>query len=235
MRFVITATLLLVASHAAYAGVEEKTAKIGKITVHYKVILPNNYDGAKAYPGVLAFGGGPQTMDVVDRTFQRNWRSEAEKRGYIVVSPSAPDGVLFFEGSERIMPEFVTKLLADYKIEGNKFHIAGMSNGGISSFHVAASNPQFFTSITGFPGYLPDPSAARLKGISKMCIKMYVGEQDSGWREDMQAQSEQFRKQGMNVKFSIEKGQGHMIGTLANDGAARLFNGFDEARKGCAP
>ena len=43
---------------------------------------------------------------------------------------------MFFEG-ERIFPEFLTKILADYKIADH--HIAGQSNGGISAFDVAAS------------------------------------------------------------------------------------------------
>jgi poly(3-hydroxybutyrate) depolymerase len=230
----IIAAAMLVSSSSVFAEVQQKSAKIGKTMVQYKVILPKNYDPARAYPAVLAFGGGPQTMDVVDRTIQRNWQREAESRGYIVILPAAPGGVLFFEGGEKIFPEFITKILADYKIEDNKFHSAGMSNGGISAFHVAASHPQYFVSITGFPGYLPEANAARLKNISGMCISMYVGGLDSGWKEDMEKQSTGFRKMGMNVKFSAEKGQSHRIETLAGDGAARLFNGFDEARKGCS-
>jgi len=232
----VAATLLagLVAGIPTFAEVQQKTAKIGKTTVQYKVILPKNYDSAKAHPAVLAFGGGPQTMDVVDRTIQRNWQKEAESRGYIVILPAAPDGVLFFEGGEKIFPEFLTKILADYRIADNKFDAAGMSNGGISAFHVAALHPQYFESITGFPGYLPEATPARLKNISKMCIKMYAGDLDTDWRDDMRKQASEFRAMGMNVKFSAEKGQHHLIGTLAGDGAARLFDGFDEARKGCA-
>jgi len=233
LSLTVTAAML-VSSPAVFAEVQQKSAKIGKTMVHYKVILPKNYDSAKAYPAVLAFGGGPQTMEVVDRTIQRNWQKEAESRGYIVILPAAPDGVLFFEGGEKIFPEFIAKILADYKIQDNKLHSAGMSNGGISAFHVAASHPQYFVSITGFPGYLPEANATRLKNISRMCISMYVGGLDSGWKEDMEQQSTDFRKLGMNVKFSTEKGQSHRIETLAGDGAARLFNGFDEARKGCS-
>jgi predicted peptidase len=218
----------------AFAEVQEKTAKIGNTTVHYKVILPKNYDPAKAYPTVLAFGGGPQTMDVVDRTIQRNYEKDAEVRGYVIILPAAPNGELFFEGGQKIFPEFLTKILHDYKVEDNKLESAGMSNGGISAFHIAASYPQYFRSITGFPGYLPDATPARLKAISKMCIFMYAGELDTGWRDDMQQQAAQFRKMGMKVQTSVEKGQGHIMATLAGDGAARLFNGFDESRKGCS-
>jgi len=68
-----------------------KTKKVGSTTVHYKVALPNGYDPAKAYPGILALGGGPQTMNTVDAVLNRNLLAEAEKRGYIVAAPAAPD------------------------------------------------------------------------------------------------------------------------------------------------
>ena len=228
------AAVLLAASGSAAAEVVEKSKNIAGVSVHYKVVLPSHYDAAKAYPGVLAFGGGPQTMNIVDGAIQRNWRDEAERRGYIVVIPAAPDGQLFFEGGERIFPEFLTKILAEYKIADNKFHIAGQSNGGISAFHVAATYPQYFWSVTGFPGYLPDATPARVGALAKMCINMHVGELDTGWKEEMQQQAAQFRAKGMTVRITVEKGQSHRLDTLAGDGAARLFNQFEEARQGCS-
>lgn len=89
---------------AARASVVEKHTKIGSTKVDYKVILPEHFDPSKPYPGVLALPGGPQTMEMVDGMIDRNLREQAEKRGYIVVVPSAPNGVLFFEGSEKIFP-----------------------------------------------------------------------------------------------------------------------------------
>ena len=81
----------------ARAEVLEKSRTVAGVTVHYKVVLPTGYDPAKAYPAILAFGGGPQTMNTVDGVLTRNFRAEAEKRGYIVIAPAAPDGELFFE------------------------------------------------------------------------------------------------------------------------------------------
>lgn len=218
-------------SLTANAEVLDKTTKIAGATVRYKVVLPKGYDSTRAYPGVLAFGGGGQTVNVVESMIKRQFQDEAEKRGYIVVSPVAPDGQLFFQGGELIFPEFLTRILADYKIAGNKFHMAGRSNGGISAFHVAALYPQYFISLTGFPGYLPDASPARLKAISGMCIYMHVGELDSGWRADMEQQSALFRKQGMSVQFTVEHGQEHSIETLAGAGSARLFQDFEACKK----
>lgn len=172
-------------------------------------------------------------MDVVEGTIRRNWREQAEQRGYIVIAPAAPDGDLFFEGGARVFPEFLTKILADYKILDGKFHVAGMSNGGLSAFHVAASYPQYFWSVTGFPGYLPEATPARVRALARMCINMFVGGEDTGWLEEMQQQSTALRKDGFKVTFAVEKGQPHRIETLAGPGAARLFNQFDEARQGC--
>jgi hypothetical protein len=62
---------------------------------------------------------------------------------------------------------------------------------------------------------------------------MYVGELDSGWRADMKTQSEQFRAKGMTVKFSVEKGEGHVMSTLQGPGAARLFDDIEQASHGC--
>jgi predicted peptidase len=213
----------------------ENTAKVAGTTVRYKVVLPNGFDPAKTYPAILAFGGGPQNMNTVDTVLSRNLRAEAEKRGYIVVAPAAPDDELFFEDGARIFPEFLKLILADYKIQDNKFHIAGPSNGGIAAFHVAAANPQYFLSVTAFPGYMWEPSPAKLQAISKMCVFMYVGENDQYmWHEEMKREAEWLRARGTVARYTVEKGQPHRMETLAGDHAGRLFDGFEETRKGCS-
>ncbi len=213
----------------------EKSRKVAGVTVLYKVVLPNGYDPAKAYPAILAFGGGPQTMNMVDSVLNRNFRAEAEKRGYIVVAPAAPDDELFFESGDRVFPEFLKMILADYKIQDNKFHIAGPSNGGIAAFHVAAANPQYFLSVTAFPGYMWEPSLAKLQAISKMCVFMYVGENDQYmWHPEMMKEAEVLRSMGTVARYTVEKGQPHRMETLAGANAGRLFDGFEETKKGCS-
>jgi poly(3-hydroxybutyrate) depolymerase len=220
---------------AARAEVQEKTKKVAGVTVQYKVVLPNGYDSTKAYPGIIALGGGPQTMNTVDGVLSRNFRAEAEKRGYIVVAPAAPDGQLFFENGARIFPEFLKMILADYKIQDGKFHIAGPSNGGIAAFHVAAANPQYFASVTAFPGYMWEPTPAKLQAISKMCVFMYVGETDEYmWHREMQREAEFLRAKGTVARYTVEKGQPHRLETLAGANATRLFDGFEETKKGCS-
>ena len=233
--FLAAVAVAMLTTQSASAELLEKTKKVGKTTVHYKVVLPNGYDAAKSYPAILAFGGGPQTMDTVDRVLDRNLRPEAEKRGYIVIAPAAPDEDLFFEGGARIFPDFLKLMLADYKIQDNKFHIVGPSNGGIAAFHVAAANPQYFSSITAFPGYMWEPNMAKLQAISKMCVFMYVGENDPYmWHPEMKKEAEILRSKGTVARYTVEKGQPHRLDTLAGDHAGRLFDGFEETKKGCS-
>jgi len=128
--------LLMFLSQPAAAEVRESTKTVGGTAVHYKTILPDSYDPAKAHPAVLVFGGGPQTMNTVDNTLNRNFRAEAEKRGYLVFGLAAPAGELFFESGDRIFPEFLKMVLTEYKVYNSKFHVAGPSNGGIAAMHI---------------------------------------------------------------------------------------------------
>jgi predicted peptidase len=235
MLLFFAVVLAMSVTRPLHAELLEKSNKVAGTTVHYKVVLPNGYDPAKAYPAILALGGGPQNMKTVDNVLDRNLRAEAEKRGYIVVAPAAPDDQLFFEEGARIFPEFLKLILADYKIQDNKFHIAGPFNGGIAAFHVAAANPQYFLSVTAFPGYMWEPTPAKLQAISKMCVFMYVGENDEYmWHDEMKREAEVLRSMGTVARYTVEKGQPHRMETLAGANAGRLFDGFEETKKGCS-
>ena len=224
---------ILMMSECSRGEVVDKTKVIGGTTVNYEVVLPKGYDPAKTYPAVLAFPGGPQTTDMVDATVERNWQLLGERLGYIVIVPEAPNGELFFEGGAKVFPEFIVKLLGDYKVLDNKFHIAGVSNGGLSAFHIASLYPQYFWSVTGLPGLLFDAKPARVEALAKLCIYMYAGSEDTGWLNSEKKQAAMLRAKGYAVEFSEEKGEGHVMRTLDGEGAARLFKQFEQARKGC--
>ena len=172
-------------------------------------------------------------MEMVEATLERNWRDQAENLGYIVILPAAPNGDLFFEDGARVFPAFLVKLLADFKVLQNKFHIAGVSNGGLSAFHIASLYPQYFWSVTGLPGFLPDNSPEQMRALAKLCIFMYAGEKDTEWLHSEEQQAAKFRSQGFTVEFSEEKGEGHVMRTLDGKGAARLFQQLEKSRQGC--
>jgi len=231
----LVAAVTMLALQPLQAKPLTKSMRVDGTTVTYKVVLPDDYDPATAYPAILVFGGGPQTMNTIDGALERNFQSEAEKRGYIVVAPAARNGRLFFEEGARIFPEFLDRILAEYKIRGGKFHVAGPSNGGIAAFHVAAANPDYFLSVTAFPGYMWQPSEARLRAISKLCVFMYVGEHDRYmWHDEMENEAEFLRALGTVARYTVETGQPHRLETLAGADAARLFDDFEATQNGCS-
>jgi len=142
---------------------------------------------------------------------------------------------LFFDEGARIFPEFLKMILADYKIKDDKFHVAGVSNGGIAALHVAAANPQYFRSVTAFPGYMWEASAAKLQAVAKMCVFMYVGELDPYmWHREMQKEADFLRAKGTVARYTVEQGQPHRLESLAGANAGRLFDGFEATDKGCS-
>jgi len=211
----------------AYAELAEKTGTFAGATVTYEVVTPAGFDPARAYPAVLVFGGGPQTLRMA-RTEAERWRSEAERRGYLIVSPATPDGSLFFEAADRIFPSFIEMILHNYKVAG-QIHIAGLSNGGISAFHVAARYPQYFSTLTGYPGLLDGPDVRLASAIKPMCIFMHAGDRDTGWRSALEDQSKDLGAKGFSVRFGVEKNEDHVI--RAADLAARMFDEIESCRR----
>ena len=90
------------------------------------------------------------------------------------------------------------------------------------------------------PSHSPDHTTngwgifAKLRALSKMCVFMYVGEFDPyRWHGEMQWEVEYLRSQGTLARYTVEKDQPHRLDTLAGANAGRLFDGFEETKKGC--
>ncbi|MFZ0544952.1 MAG: hypothetical protein WAM60_05920, partial [Candidatus Promineifilaceae bacterium] len=95
----------------------------------YALVLPDDYTADQRYPILLALPPGGQTVDLVETGLRLYWEAEGAKRGWIMVSPAAPNGTLFFQGSEIYLPGLLDHIEAEFSPEGGKFHVGGVSNG----------------------------------------------------------------------------------------------------------
>jgi poly(3-hydroxybutyrate) depolymerase len=225
----LSVAAVMVCAAPASADVLQKSGTFAGVKVDYRIVLPDRYDPSRAYPAILVFTGGGQTMAILERTIEADWRKEAERRGYIVIGPAAPGGALFFEAGDRIFPEFIDRFLKDYRVAG-KLHIAGHSNGGLSAFHIAAKFPQYFSTLTGYPGLLDGPDLDHMAVLEPMCVFMHVGELDEGWKEPMRHLSEQMRRLGFRVQFAIEPKQVHRLNAAEVNLSPRLFDEIESCR-----
>ena len=192
--------------------------------IEYALALPADYQNDKAYPALLAFPGGRQTVDSVEGGLSRFWEREAVKRGYIVFSPAAPTGKPFYESGADLIPEFLQRQLAAYKIEGGKFHVAGLSNGGVSAFVVAIRYPELFHSLTALAGFpVEQIEFDRLDRLRDIRIAMFVGDSDTYWKEGMEKTRDRLASLGKTVYFEVISRNGHFLPDLSFENSARVF------------
>ena len=225
---IIAATLAVLNGGTARA-VDWKTLdlKSGKM-LRYALVLPKAFDSEKTYPVLLAFPGGSQDERTVDGGF-RYWGEQAATRGWIVVSPAASSGVLFFRGGEILIPALLAEIRHEFKVEHGRFHVAGISNGGLSAFRVATLYPEDFLSITTLPGAPPSKADwDRLPVVANMPVRMFGGSEDESWVRSMQKAERELRRLGADVQLEVFEGEGHVPRSLR--GYAVMVS-IDESRR----
>ena len=197
--------------------------------LRYAVVLPAGFTPQQSWPILLALPPGPQTEAMVEAGLSGYWEQAAQERGWIVISPEAPNGELFFRGSEAGIPEFLDRIEEMYRPENGRFHIAGISNGGISAFRIASNNPERFQSMLVAPG-LPtnEDDFNNLDKLTELPISMFVGENDTGWIPRMEETEARLSELGAEVSLEVVPDEGHVIQSLR--GGERLFDFFESHR-----
>lgn len=215
----------LIAVGSAHAA-EFKTVELSdKTTIRYALVLPDGYKKGQAYPFIFALPLGQQDQSMVEAGLRVYWEEEARKRGVIVASPVAPNGVLFFRGSEKHVPELLRKFQEEFAVADGEFHLLGISNGGVAAFRDALLYPELFQSMTVLPGFPPtDAGYGYLSRLRDMRIAMYVGELDDGFRPQTERAHGVFKSVGKEIHLEIIPGEGHFVQSLGGRNAARLFD-----------
>ena len=148
---------------------------------------------------------------------QGTYAAEAQRLGWVVVSPAAPDGVRFFDGSETLLPGFVDWIETWVVPEGGAPHVIGPSNGGISSFRYAIANPDRAQSVVVFPGFpRGDADRAALGNIADIPVRLYAGETDTQWVENGETTFATLTELGGDVELTVFDGEAHFPESTRN-------------------
>lgn len=197
--------------------------------IDYVTVVPQGFEIGDPAPVLLAFPPGGQGLDLTRSVMEGTYLDEAVARGWVVISPAAPDGVLFFDGSEASVPGLMDWIEGWVELEGGRFHVAGISNGGLSSFRVAGQNADRMQSLVVFPGF-PRTESDRdaLAALVEVPIRMFAGGNDTGWVEPMGETKSALDALGADVTFETFPGEGHVVDSL-RDGV-RIFDELDALR-----
>jgi predicted esterase len=181
--------------------------------LEYALLLPPDFDTNTTYPTLLALPPGGQTKDMVEAGFGY-WR-DGTQRGWVIISPIAPNGQLFYGASASYLPALLEEVAKTVKFEDNKVHLAGISNGGLSAFRLALDYPELFHSLLVAPGFPPEQADGdNLTRLKELPIAMYVGEQDTSWLEQTKRTAEVLEAVGAKVMVTIVPKNGHIIQDL---------------------
>lgn len=198
--------------------------------ISYTVVLPPDYGNTQPYPVLLALPPGSQTASMVTAGLDSYWQAGALANRWVVVSPLAPAGELFFQGAERYLPDFLAAIAQRYPPEGGKVHLAGISNGGLSAFRIAGTHPELFHALLVLPGYPPTPEdEANLAKLITIPVAMYVGANDSSWLRPMRETAATLNNQGGTATLEIVPDEGHFIRSLI--GGEALFAQLESFRQ----
>lgn len=228
----LCAVALLASPIAAQAEVKSLSTKVNGKTMRYKVVLPDGYDETKTYPTILAFPSGRQDMTRVTIDLNNYWRDEAEKRGYIVISPAAIGSRLYFEDGADYIPEFMKQMKAQYPIDADNMHITGVSNGGQSAFHIAGMMAGEFRSVMALPGFFPKLSVNltndNYAAMRKSCYTIFTGQRDRPYKDEAATQTDKLRPLLINISHVVEPREQHLMATLQGKNSYRLFDRLEE-------
>ncbi len=199
-------------------GVTTGSVEIDGVTIEYVTSTPAGFEIGDPAPLLLAFPPGGQDLDLARVIIEGTYNAEAQRLGWVVVSPAAPNGELFFQGSESLVPGFLDWIETWTQPEGGSPHVAGISNGGISTFRFAALYPDRVQSLIGFPGSpRSDADSAALAELTDVPVRMFVGGNDTGWIPPAEAAAEALTDLGGDVELTIFPGEGHVM-TSTQDG-----------------
>jgi len=211
------------------SGVVTGSVEVNGSEIEYALLTPEGFEIGDSAPVLVALPPGGQNLGLAQSVLDDTYRTEALARGWVVVSPAAPDGTLYFQGSEVLIPSLLDWVETWVTPEGGAVHLAGISNGGRSAFRVAVQNPDRVASLVVFPGFPDDQDLAGLEAIAGIPIHMFVGGNDTGWIAPTQVALDALTELGADASFEILEGEGHVMASLS-DGKI-VFDLLDAARR----
>lgn len=195
----------------------------------YRIFVPSSYDGSKAYPLIIALHGmGGDENSYFDLYAQGAFKTEAEKRGYLVACPKGRQPASMYRGdAEQDVLDVIAEVGRAYKIDPNRIYMTGHSMGGYGTWSVAMDHPDLFAAIAPISGGGNPADMPKLAHIPQLVVH---GDNDKTVPvERSREMVEAARKLGAEVKYIEVPGKGHLevpVPTFPD-----VYDWFDAHRK----
>ena len=206
------AAFFLIAPRTLHGDVIELTKEVDHSTVHYKVVLPNGYDPAKAYPAILALGGGPQTMNSRYHPVAQLPRGGREAR-YIVIAPAASERGAVFPGWRSHLSGLSGSDSQGLQDSGRQVSYRDRPTAGLRRF-IWQRPLRMLPQRDRLPRIHVGAHDRQAAGDLNMCVSCMSANTTSMWHDEM-AEEVRFLRPRDRRPLYRRKGQPHGLATLA--------------------
>lgn len=198
-------------------------------SIRYSIVTPDNFDPKKPAPVMLLLPPGTQDFQMMSAAMVMFDDATLKDKPWVIICPEALDKSTFFTGSEAHMPALMADVESRVTVEGAKFHVVGISNGGISAFRVATNDPSKIASITTLPGYPHPTDASKLAKLKSIPVRLNVGSDDSmTWVDGARQTEAELKRLGGDVRLNIAMTERHYLRSITG---ASILKQLDLLRK----
>lgn len=161
--------------------------------------VPENYDGAKSYPLVIAIHGFNMASDTI-----RDWLLEAAKdQEFILMCPDenqTQNGSIINQGLQIV--DYM------YNTDANKCYITGYLWGGEIAYYLGLNSPQVIKGIIGISPIISQLSQEQLNNINAMPLATIMGADEVFFNETDQLMK-QIQSVSNRFKYIVKEGVSH--------------------------
>lgn len=178
--------------------------------IPYAYFLPDDFDANQSYPVLLA--PGDEGSDTEPSFF---WRVDNPSQfGWILVESP----VVFEANRVSRTQQLMDHLRQQFKVEGDKFYIAGWSANSGPVFETPLALPDYFHGMIGIPGHPRTTSSETLAGLKNVHVLFIVGENDGYWLNQARSTHQRLQDLGVTSTLDIVKNGGHVLTELVGKG-----------------
>lgn len=198
-------------------------------TLPYRVLLPKNYDAAKAYPLVLFLHGSGERGNDNEAQLAHGGDlfvndSVRSNNPAIVVFPQCPVSsywsnvkmvfdsttnkrqLVFLEDGEpttamRMLLSLLGELHEQYKVDTKRRYVSGLSMGGMGTFELVRRKPKYFAAAIAICGGAHPGTANKLRHVKWWLF--HGAKDDIVSPQFSQAMADALKSSGADVRFTL--------------------------------
>jgi len=154
-----------------------------KISLHYLVYTPQNYQGSeKKVPLVLflhGIGERGTNLEIVKLFGIPKEIEDGVEFPFLVVSPQCPEDTIWANELDALHA-LLEHIIEQYRVDTSRIYLTGLSMGGNGVWHLAASYPSMFAAVVPICGWantligFPE----RIKVLKDVPVWAFHGEKD---------------------------------------------------------